>query len=147
MLLLIVFYRIYYKMYFMSVIILCLYYSSIMTSSISYRLVDLVWFDRMHNNEWMGTSSLEENVVSSATLNIKPASFSEILLSTYQGTSCHIIAAYLHHIFKVNQLCMLKFLPIFSIIITFNVRLLSLYIVIIKASFITYHIFPAHYKQ
>jgi len=83
---------------------------------------------------------------SSDALNKKPAGFSEILVSTYQATSCHIIAANLHHIFKVNQLCTLKFLPIFSVIIAFSVRLLVLYLVIIKASFITYHIFPAHYK-
>jgi len=31
------------------IIILCLYYICIMTSSISYRLVDLVWIDRIHN--------------------------------------------------------------------------------------------------
>jgi hypothetical protein len=75
---------------------------------------------------------------SSDALNKKPAGFSEILVPTYQATSCHIIAAHLHHIFKVNQLCMLKFLPIFSIIIAFSVRLLLLYLVIIKASLITF---------
>jgi len=49
-----------------------------------------------------------------------------------------IATAHLHHIFKVNQLCMLKFLSMFSIIIAFSVRLHSLYLVIIKASFITF---------
>jgi len=32
-----------------TVIILYVYYISIMINSISYRLVDLVWIDRMHN--------------------------------------------------------------------------------------------------
>ena len=93
----------------------------------------------MHNklmNEWVPAVRRKMLPESSAALNIKSAGFSEILVPTYQATSCHIIAVYLHHIFKVNQLCM--FLPIFSIIVAFSVRLLSLYNVVIKASFITF---------